>query len=118
MQKTTRTLVDEDDRGFLGITGATLTQQEMMLYGYPEGVYVANVNDGSAADQGGLQKGDFITAFDGESVTSMEGLQRMLMYYSAGDEIEVEIMRPSGNSYKEMTLTITLGDKSVLGRTN
>ena len=118
MQKTTRTLVDEDDRGFLGITGATVTEQEIMFYGYPEGVYVANVNDGSAADLGGLQKGDFITAFDGESVTSMEGLQRLLMYYSADDEVEVEIKRLSGNSYKDMTLTMTLGDKSVLGRTN
>lgn len=118
MQKTTRTLVDEEDRGYLGITGATVTQQEIMVYGYPEGVYVANVNDGSAADLGGLQKGDYITAFDGESITSMEGLQRVLMYYSAGDEIDVEIMRPDGNGYKQMSLTITLGDKSVLGRTN
>ncbi len=118
MMKTTRTLVDEDDRGFLGITGATITQQERMVYGYPEGVYVANVNDGSAADLGGLQKGDFITAFDGESISSMEGLQRLLMYYRDGDTIEVEILRPAGNSYKQMTLEITLGDKSVLGRTN
>ena len=118
MLKTTRSLVDEDERGYLGITGATVTQQEVMVYGYPEGVYVANVNDGSAAETGGLQKGDYITAFDGESVTSMEGLQRLLMYYRVGDEIEVEIMRPTDSGYTQLTLDITLGDKSVLGRTN
>ena len=118
MMKTTRTLVDESERGYLGITGATVTQQERLVYGYPEGVYVANVNDGSAADLGGLQRGDYITSFDGEAVTSMERLQRMLMYYKEGDTIEVEIQRPSSNGYKQMKLEITLGDKSVLGRTN
>ncbi|MBP5609034.1 MAG: trypsin-like peptidase domain-containing protein [Lachnospiraceae bacterium] len=118
MLKTTRSIVDEDERGYLGITGATVTQQEILVYGYPEGVYVANVNDGSAADIGGLQKGDYITAFDGESITSMEGLQRQLMYYSVGDEIEVEILRPTDSGYKQLTLDITLADKSVLGRTN
>ncbi len=118
MTKTTRTLVSESERGYLGITGATVTQQEMMIYGYPEGVYVANVNDGSAAEAGGLKKGDYIVAFDGETVSSMEGLQRLLMYYKEGDTVEVEVKRPNGNSYKDVTLEITLGDKSVLGRTN
>ncbi|MBR5422285.1 MAG: trypsin-like peptidase domain-containing protein [Lachnospiraceae bacterium] len=118
MQKTTRTLVSEDERGYLGITGATVTQQEIMLYGYPEGVYVANVNDGSPADLAGMQRGDYITALDGETVTSMEGLQRLLMYYRVGDTVEVEIKRPDGNRYKDMTLELTLGDRSSLGRTN
>ena len=40
------------------------------------------------------------------------------MYYSEGETIEVEILRPVGNGYKQMTMEITLGDKSVLGRTN
>ncbi|MCR5249009.1 MAG: trypsin-like peptidase domain-containing protein [Lachnospiraceae bacterium] len=118
MQKTTRTLVPEDERGYLGITGATVTQQEMMLYGYPEGVYVANVNSGSAADEAGLQRGDYITSFDGESLSGMEALQRLLMYYREGDEIEITVLRPVGNNYKEIKLQVTLGDRSVLGRTN
>ena len=118
MQRTTRTLVAEENRGYLGITGATVTQQEMTIYGYPEGVYVANVNSGSAAEEAGLQRGDYITEFDGQKITSMEQLQRLLMYYEEGSVVELEIERPRRNGYDTMTLEITLGDKSVLGRTN
>ncbi|MBR3305846.1 MAG: trypsin-like peptidase domain-containing protein [Lachnospiraceae bacterium] len=113
MSRTTRTLVSEADRGYLGITGATVTAQEAAYYGYPEGVYVVNVNDGSAAADAGLQEGDCIVSFDGESITSMEGLQRTLMYYSEGETVEMEIERPIGNSYSHMVLQITLSDKSV-----
>ena len=118
MQKTTRTLVPEEERGYLGITGATVTQQEIYLYGYPEGAYVVNVNDGSAADRAGMQRGDYITGFDGERITSMEGLQRILMYYREGDTVDVQVLRPNGNDYDELTLQLTLGDKSDLGRSN
>ena len=118
MQRTTRTLVAEENRGYLGITGATVTQQEMTIYGYPEGVYVANVNSGSAAEEAGLQRGDYITEFDGQKITSMEQLQRLLMYYEEGSVVELEIERPQRNGYDTLTLEITLGDKSVLGRTN
>ncbi|MBR1472187.1 MAG: trypsin-like peptidase domain-containing protein [Lachnospiraceae bacterium] len=118
MQRTTRTLVEEENRGYLGITGATVTSQEVALYGYPEGVYVANVNGGSAAETAGLQRGDYIIAFDGQTVTSMEQLQRLLMYYEEGTTAEIKILRPERNGYREMTLEVTLGDKSVLGRTN
>ncbi len=120
MEKTTRTLVPEDERGYLGITGATITQQDIYLYGYPEGVYVVNVNDGSAADLAGMQRGDCITEFDGEKITSMEGLQRILMYYREGDTVEVTILRPDEDSgeYEELMLQLTLGDKSDLGRRN
>ncbi|MBO6297627.1 MAG: trypsin-like peptidase domain-containing protein [Lachnospiraceae bacterium] len=118
MQRTTRTLVDEEERGYLGITGATVTSQEIAFYGYPEGVYVANVNAGSAAEAAGLQRGDYITEFDGQKVSSMEQLQRLLMYYEEGATVEIEIERPAKNGYHEMTLEITLGDKSTLGRTN
>ena len=118
MQRTTRTLVDEEDRGYLGITGATVTSQEIAFYGYPEGVYVANVNAGSAAEAAGLQRGDYIMEFDGQKVTSMEQLQRLLMYYEEGSTVEIQIERPARNGYHDMTLEITLGDKSTLGRTN
>ncbi len=118
MQKTTRTLVPEEERGYLGITGATVTQQEIYLYGYPEGAYVVNVNDGSAADRAGMQRGDYITGFDGERITSMEGLQRILMYYREGDTVNVQVLRPNGDDYDELTLQLTLGDKSDLGRSN
>ena len=118
MTKTTRTLVSESKRGYLGITGATVTAEEAQYYGYPEGVYVAGVTSDSPAEEAGLKKGDYITAFDGEKISSMEQLQKVLMYYEEGSEVDVDITRVVGNSYKDMTLHIVLGDRSVIGRIN
>ncbi|MCR5118710.1 MAG: trypsin-like peptidase domain-containing protein [Lachnospiraceae bacterium] len=118
MTKTTRTLVPEAKRGYLGIRGATVTAEEATYYGYPEGVYVANINDGSPAEQGGLMKGDYIVAFDGEKISSMEQLQKLLMYYERGEEVEVDVTRVVGNSYKDLTVKITLGDRNVIDGMN
>ena len=118
MTKTTRSLVSEADRGYLGITGATVTEEEAQYYGYPQGVYVVSVSDDSPAERGGLKKGDYITSFDGENIQSMEQLQKLLMYYEAGTKVEVGVTRVVGNNYKDVTLEIELGDKSVIGRIN
>ncbi len=118
MTKTTRSLVPEADRGYLGITGATVTEEEALYYGYPQGVYVVSVTDDSPADRGGLKKGDYITSFDGETVQSMEQLQKILMYYEEGTKVEVGVTRVVGNDYKDVSLEIELGDKSVIGRIN
>ena len=48
----------------------------------------------------------------------MEQLQRLLMYYEEGTTVEICIERPTIGGYNEEILQITLGDKSVLGRTN
>lgn len=114
MLQETRTLVAEDKQSYLGITGANITQQEQLFYGYPEGVYVANVYEDSAAEAGGLEKGDFILSFDGEKVSSMEELQNLLLYYEAGTVVDIVIKRPTNSGYREQTLTVTLGNRSEL----
>ena len=110
MVKETRTMLDTDEQGYMGITGATITSQEAVFYGYPEGVYVVGTTDGSAAEKAGIEKGDFLYSFDGETITSMEQLQRLLKYYGKGETVEVEVYRYSNSdhSYKSKTLTITL----------
>ncbi|MCR5727998.1 MAG: trypsin-like peptidase domain-containing protein [Lachnospiraceae bacterium] len=118
MTKTTRTLVSESKRGYLGIKGATVTAEEAMFYGYPEGVYVAGVTSDSPAEEAGLMKGDYITAFDGEKISSMEQLQKLLMYYEEGTVVDIDITRVVGDSYQDMTLKLTLGNKSVISEIN
>ncbi len=118
MTRTTRTLVSEDDRGYLGIVGATVTPQDAMYYGLPEGAYVSSVTPGSAADKAGIQSGDYIVGLEGIAIDSMQKLQGELQYYSAGDTVEVEIMRNVGNSYKSMKFRVTLDDKSILEDTD
>ncbi len=114
MNRTTRVLVEDGKRGTIGIVGATITSQEAYFYGYPEGVYVTSVYDGTAADRAGIRKGDFIISFDGESIRTMDQLKNLLSYYEAGSTVEVEVQRLSGDSYRTITLEVTLGDQASL----
>ncbi len=109
--KETRVLLPEDEQGYLGISGATTTAQEIIYYGYPEGVYVAKVYEDTAAEKAGVQQGDFIVSFDGEAVKSMQGLANKLCYYASGSTVEIGIMRQTARGYREMTLEVTLGSK-------
>ena len=107
----TRVELPEEEQGYLGISGATITAQEAFYYGYPEGVYVAKVYEDTAAEEGGLEQGDFIVSFDGETIKSMEALSNKLRYYGEGTTVELGVMRPSGRGYKELTITVTLGSR-------
>ena len=114
MSRTTKKEVPEEDRGYLGISGATVTAAEVQYYGLPKGVYVAAVNGSSPADVSGIEKGDFITEIEGESVDSMEELQKELSYYSAGTTVQLKIKRQQDDgSYRELLFKVTLGDKGV-----
>lgn len=114
--KETRVLLPEDEQGYLGIGGATVTAQEIYYYGYPEGVYVVKVYEDTAAEEAGIKQGDFIISFDGEPVKSMEALQNRLNYYAAGTTVEVVVMRSSTRGYREITLSITLGSKQDMDK--
>jgi len=91
MLKETKNKVAEEERGYLGISGISVTADVSEAYGMPEGVYIAQVYEGTAAEAAGLQKGDIITAFDGDKITSMDTLQKELDLCK-GQTIEVTVM--------------------------
>lgn len=109
--KETRELLPEEKQGYLGISGATTTAQEILYYGYPEGVYVAKVYEDTAAEKAGVRQGDFIISFDGETIKSMQSLANKLCYYEAGSTVEIEVMRQTARGYQRITLKVTLGSK-------
>ena len=113
MSRQTRVRLEEDEIGYIGINGQSVSRDATMLYGIPEGIYVTYVEEDSPAMEAGLKEGDIITAFDGESITSMRDLQYMLQYYAAGETIDMTVCSSSEN-YEESTLTITLGDRSAI----
>ncbi len=108
MNRETKDKVDTAKKGYLGISGLNVTSDVSSMYGMPEGVYVAQVYQGGAANAGML-KGDIITAFDGSSVKTMEDLQGYLEYYEVGETVTVTIQRPNAGGYVEHTLLVTLG---------
>lgn len=112
MNRETRTKVDAAEGAYLGISGIDVTQEVSKKYGMPLGVYIAQVYEGTAAENSGLVKGDIITEFDGQSVTSMEELKEMMEYYAAGTVVDVKIQQGSPDGYTEKTVTIMLGKKT------
>ena len=114
MAKETKNKVDTDKKGFLGISGINVTSDVAQMYGMPEGVYVAQTYDNTAAANAGLLKGDIITGFDGSSVGSMEDLQGYLEYYEAGDTVTVTIQRADNGGYKEQQISVILGEQSQM----
>ena len=58
-----------------------------------EGVVVASVSKGTAADKAGLEKGDIIIKIDDSKVTDSAYLRYLLYQHSAGDTMKTTIIR-------------------------
>ncbi len=97
--------IDESQSGYLGIQG-----QDSNL-----GAYVHSVFRGSAAEKAGIQAGDIIIEFEGYDIATMSQLKELLSYYPAGEEVDFVILRPvEGEEYKEMEISVILGDSSII----
>ncbi len=114
MSKQTRLKVDEDKRGYLGITGVDVKDDYSELFDLPKGVYVSSVVEGAAADQAGIMRGYVITAINGEEIESMLELKEELTYYAAGDTVELSIMKMMSQGYETDTVSVTLGKQSTI----
>lgn len=112
MSRETREKVPEDERGYLGIGCQTISEEASMMYGLPVGALVSEVMDGSAAKKAGIKKNYVITKFDGQTVSSADGLVGMLEYYRAGETVDVVVLYPVDDEYKEKTVSVTLGKRS------
>ena len=77
--------------------GVTVTDQdgpdEPMNDYAPASVCITSVIDGSAGEKAGLQQYDFITAVNGERVTSRRELTTLLDNYQPGDTVTLTIVR-------------------------
>ena len=114
--QTTRVALDNDERGYLGVSGNTVTSEISQTYGWPEGVLIKSITEGSAAENAGLEVNDVITSFDGKDVDSWETLVNMMQYYEVGEEVELTYSRFERGSYVENTVTVTLTEKPVTSR--
>ena len=102
-------MVDEANKGVLGITGVNVEAQYSEVYGIPMGGYVSSVTDNSGAAAAGLVRGDIITAINGETVETMEELKEEMNYYQAGDVVTLTIMQGSPTGYQSKDVQVTLG---------
>ena len=108
MSKETKIKVAEDERGYLGISCINVTSDIAANYNMPEGVFVAQVYEGTGADMAGLVRCNIITAFDGTEVRNQAELTSLTQYYKAGETVEITIMQGSPSGYQPKNVQITL----------
>lgn len=77
--------------GRLGVGTQTLTDQLAKHFGVERGVLVTEVDENSAASKAGLQAGDVITKFNGQTVADSGDLAREVG--RADGEVAIEIVR-------------------------
>ncbi len=111
MNRETKEKVDKEDMGYLGITGVTVTEDVVSVYGMPKGVYVTNVYPNTGAERAGLVKGCVIVALEGITIRNMDDLVEGLQYYAVGDTVELTVMESTRGGYEERTISVTLGTK-------
>lgn len=98
----------EFDRPFMGIQYRMITEQAALLNEVPQGAYLVQVVEDSAAAEAGLETGDIITRFDGEPVRDTD-LVALINQHKIGDRVEVEYFRAG----QTQTTTVTLQKAQV-----
>jgi putative serine protease PepD len=110
------------DHAHLGILGTAVTSEVAETYNLPveEGVLVAEVADGSGADEAGLEGGetevvvagetytlggDIIVGIDGTPISSVEELRDAIAEHEPGQKVKLSVLRGD----KKTSVTVTLG---------
>lgn len=98
-------------RPVLGVTTLELNEYTAYLYGFSStGLLITDINSDSPVSRSGLRIGDIVTKVDGAGVSSVYDVQSALSGKSAGDTVELTVVRTSegGKTNKNKTLVITI----------
>lgn len=98
-------------QAYLGISAQTITSQYAQLLNMPEGVYISSVEQGSAAEECGLQSGDIICSLDGDDIADMETFHDKIVACNPGDKVTIVYYRNNNGNYEKQTATATLKEK-------
>lgn len=94
-------------RPSMGITAVEVTEDYAKAFGWPSGVYVNGVNEGSCSQTAGLKQGDIITKLGDTAVTTVAELNAAKNQFKAGESTTLEVYR----SGETITLNITFDEE-------
>lgn len=109
-------------RAVLGIRGgdvlnyinAQKDEKKDVDLGTNEGVYVAEVTEGSSAAAAGIVKGDVIIEADGKKITKMSELQELLSKKHPGEKVTLTYLHNKSKHSKTVTLKNAQGNTKVI----
>jgi len=98
--------------GFLGVYGEDITRDNMAHYhlSEPRGVGITQVMNESPAQKAGLRNNDVILRLDGENVTSVRKLNRLVSEIAPDHVVKITISRNGA----EQDVTATIGKRNNL----
>ncbi len=99
------------DGSYLGIEPQEVTKDNFGKFGLSSvrGVAVEKVVENSPAAQAGLQTGDVIVKFEGEEITSVRKLSRLIAEVAPDHQVKLTILR----SGSEQEITATMGKREM-----
>lgn len=114
MRQTTRSKVDQDKMGALGLIPADVSEEAKQIYNIPVGAFVYRLTENSAAEKAGIREGDIITKLDETTISSKDELLNRMQYYEAGETVRVTVMRAGEDGYTDRVIEVVLGRKADL----
>jgi serine protease Do len=95
---------------FLGVYAEDINKEDMSRYGLREvrGVGITQVVKDSPAEKAGLRKDDVIIRFEGDSVTSVRKLNRLVSEVAPDQTVKLNISRGGG----EQEVAVTIGKRN------
>ncbi|WP_458407099.1 S1C family serine protease [Anaerotignum sp.] len=94
---------------YIGITGTNITEETAPMYKLPVGALVLEIVEGGPAADAGLEVGDVITQFNGQTVMDMDSLVEQVGKAKIGSTVDMYVIR-GGNTGVE--LKIKIADKN------
>ena len=93
----------------IGISCVDVDELYSRYYNIPQGIWVREVEEGSAAEKAGIKVGGVIIGIEGEAVSSIKEMNEIKNKYKAGDEITLTISR----SNEDIEIKLVLQEVTV-----
>lgn len=102
-----------DGGSFIGVYAEDVNKEDMGRYGMREvrGVAITQVVKDSPAEKAGLRKDDVILRFEGDSVTSVRKLNRLVSEVAPDQTVRLTISR--GGAEQDVSVTVGKRDNSM-----
>lgn len=95
---------------YSGLKGMDVTKEAHKESNVPYGAYITEAEMQSPAMKAGVLNGDIITQTDETVLASFEDYKHAILKKKPGDVVTLHVKRFTGEGYRDMEITITLGE--------
>ncbi|MCR5255628.1 MAG: S1C family serine protease [Acetatifactor sp.] len=109
LKKSIEKMMNGVELPYLGISGVDVSDEAFSEYNVPYGAYITTVEMNSPAMKAGIRQGDIIKNIGLYNVGSYSDYVNVLLKMNVGQTINIKLLRPVGEEYKEMDFSVEVG---------